>query len=465
MRFIIWLYLIFTFSFLFGAWGSSLAFCIYLISNLYISIFIAKNWINPISFFSVSLVIATLANLKIIQLYEVGLFLKSYQYIKPELFTEAALVWAIGNLMIIEGYRHKLRFKLPTLEWNLAGIRWLKFLFWLSAALVFRPFWLPFSLPGALDSIFSLLPLLGILMYARLAELRASRGLFWRALILTGLATAYAVLFSYLRISMIIPGLVFFLGTLSAAKSFWVLRAPRFYPLYGFLLLFSVFFATFGAKRSGMGSGFNRIVQLQQAKAAEEGMNLEGRISAFERSSTIPQLSAVMGLVRDNGYYKGQVSEPLLTALIPRFLWPGKPKIALGVWFALEIGAALQNADGWYNTSINMTIPGQWYLDFSWLGLIIGCWLTGAFLRMLWETTNFVHRPLNFTGALFAGYLLYTCFLGFGADLQILVTMLAIYLIILAMDRLLHIHFARRQRPHLPRAADWAAGSHSKGGV
>jgi hypothetical protein len=467
MYFLAWLYLIFISGFLFGAWGSSIAFSAYLVIKLYWAVFKTRNWVNPIFFFEVSLLLATLANMKIISIFESGVLLRSYQYAIPGFFDEAAWVWAIGNFFIIESYGRKPRFQLPRLEWNLSGEKKLQLLFWLSIALVFRRFWMLFTLPGALDSIFQLLPLLGILMYARLAEFRASLGLFWRALILTVLATLQAVLFAYLRIEMIIPGLVFFLGTLSGARSLWVLRAPRFYPLYAFLLLFSIFFATFGATRSGLGYGIQRFARLQQAQAEERESVVirETHLSAFERTSNIGQLSAVIGLVRNNGYYLGEASAPLLTALIPRFLWPGKPKIALGVWFALEIGAALPTEAGWYNTSINMTIPGQLYLDFSWLGLIIGCWLTGVFLRMLWETTNFVHRPLNFTGSLFAGYLLYTCFLGFGADLQILVTMLAIYLMILALDRLLRIHFARRRQPHLPRAADWAAGSHSKGGV
>lgn len=462
MRFVIWIYTIFTASVLYGAWGSSVAFSAYLFFQLYFALRRSKNWINPIFFYSFYLLIATLANLRIIYLFESGVFLRSFKYAVPELFDEASLIWALGNFMIIEAYQYKLRLKLPVLEWNLTGFNRINFLFWASIALIFHRFWLPFSLPGAFQNVFNLLPLLGILMHARIAEIKANRGLFLKALILLALATGHSILYSFLRMEMIIPSLVFVLGTLSSARNIWVFRAPRFYPLYGFLVLFLLFFSTFGANRTGIARGFARLTQLQQIIESDDGLDSGASLSPFERSSTISQVSAVSGLVRDNGHYKGRASEPLLTALIPRFLWPEKPKIALGVWFAFEIGAALQRADGWYNNSINMTIPGNLFLDFGWLGLLLGCWVTGAFISLLWKSTHFADRPLNFTGSLFAGYLLYTCFTGLGANLQILITLLAVYLIILVLDRIFHIHFFRQRQYTLPQAGNWAARTSSK---
>ncbi|MEZ5031450.1 MAG: hypothetical protein R2787_08610 [Saprospiraceae bacterium] len=438
MSFLVWFIIINLSNFIFGIWGCSLTFSIYLAIQLFKSLFITRNWINLSFFYGFYVLFATVANLKIASIFANGVFLSSFPYARPELFDHASLVWALGNFVLLEAFALQPRVYLPTLEFNLGHSGFLGWLFLGSVALLFRSFWLPFSLPGAFGSILDLLPLVGILMHSRLAELQNHRGLFLRALFLTALATGYAVLFAYLRISMVIPGLVFLLGMLSARGQIRVLLSPRLYPFYVFLFLFSAFFITFGAKRSQLSYGLDRITELQQAKSAEVEVAREDRLSAFERTSTIGQLSAIVGLVKDHGHYMGRASMPLLTALIPRFLWPEKPPIALGVWFALEIGAALKT-ETWYNNSINMTIPGHLYLEFGWVGLILGCWLIGYFLRMLWETTGYTRKPLNLTGSFFAGYLLYTSFLGLGADLQILVTYLAVYLVLWAMDHLLHL--------------------------
>lgn len=451
MSFILWLLVLaFTGAFL-GPSVCSSALLIYVTTKLYRSVFVQRNWIHPGFFYSVFVFLATASNLQIISLFESGVFLRSYRYARPELFGEAAMIWALGNFLIIEGFGISPPFQIPKLVWNLRGKKPLSFLFWFSIALIFRKYWMSFSLPGALNNIFPLIPLLGILMHARLAELRSDRKLFIRGLILTGLATGYSVLFAYLRMEMVLPGLVFFLGTLAGARGFAVLRAPRFYPLYIFMGLFVVFFAALGQLRSsGIAFGTGRLAQLRKIESiAEETGDYKGN-SLLNRASTIGQLSALAGLVKDKGFYKGRVSEILLVAFVPRFLWPTKPVIALGAWFAFEIGFAYLWEGGWYNNSINMTIPGHLFLDFGWIGLLLGCFLVGRFLRLLWDTTNFTRQPLNFTGSLFAAYLLYTCFLGFGADLQILVTFIAVYLIILVLDRIFYIHAP--QQVHHPKS-------------
>lgn len=422
---------------LIGAWGSSLVFIFYLIYTLYQSYFIKKQWVNPIFFFKISILFSTLANLKVISIFESGIFLYSYQYTETHQFGIVSLIWLLGNISIIAGFEAVRHASFPKIRWDITSQQGLRMMFYLSVALIFRSFWLPISLPGTFNSLFYLTPLLSILLFARLASLTGRNLFYWWALSLTVLASGYSVLFAYLRSEMVLPIMVFFLGILSSGKGFSQFRSARFYPLYAFLAVFLIFFQTFGTQRSQLSIGFSRLTELNQIQSDASEVAREYQLSAFERLSSICQLSALAQLVSDNGHYQGEASKYLLTALIPRFLWPEKPKIALGVWFALEIGAALESGD-WYNTSINMTIPGQLYLDFGWIGLIFGGWLTGFFLRILWNAAQFNRYPLNFTGILLGGYLLYNCFLGFGADLQILVTMLAWYLIILAMDRFLN---------------------------
>lgn len=442
IRWIGWLVIILLSGLIFGPYGTLIALCVFLGIKMYLDICSHRDWINPIFLYSFFVLIATLADIKVIYLFNTDVHLYSFRYARPEFFFEASLIWAIGNLALIEGYRSEALFRIPSLNLNVTSRGQLEFVFWFSLAMVFQRFWLPVSPPGAFQNIINLIPLLGIALLARVGELMSSKIIFYKAFILTVLTTGMAVLFSFLRIEMIIPGIVLVLGTLSARGSLKALTAPKFIPLYGFLALFITFFTTFGAQRSGLSQGFARFEQLRSiddTNTIEFGENRS--LSPFERSSSISQVSAVAGLVKENGLYKGEASKPLITALIPRFLWPEKPKIALGVWFAVEIGTAIQREDGWYNNSINMTIPGNLYIDFGWVGLIVGGWLTGAFLKVLWRATQFDRFPLNMSGALLAIYLLYRSFTGIGENLQILITLLAVYLIVLALDRGIRIIF------------------------
>lgn len=431
------LLIIFVSNSVFGALSSSLLFCIYLFLSIFLQVRSRGNWITPLFFFKVYLLISTLANYQIISLYRSGIILRSYSYARADLFDMASLIWIMGNIVLIAGFDSRSKMELPKIKWNVQSKNGLNTLFYLSAALVFRNFWLPISLPGTLNSIFYLVPLLSILFLARLGELTSSRNFFIKAFLLTVICTGHNVLYAYLRAEMIIPIIVFFVGILSAGKKIAVFASPKFYPLYSFLFVFLLFFETFGAQRTDLSVGFGRLTELRQVQNSNSEVDRFQRLTAFERASTVGQISAVCGLVQDNGFYQGRASSPLVVSLIPRFLWPEKPKIALGVWFALEIGAALKTKN-WYNNSINMTIPGNLFLDFGWIGLIIGSFLIGKFLRLLWSTVDFNNTPLNFTGSLFGGYLIYTCFTGLGADLQILITMLALYLMIIGLSWILN---------------------------
>jgi hypothetical protein len=144
-----------------------------------------------------------------------------------------------------------------------------------------------------------------------------------------------------------------------------------------------------------------------------------------------------VNLVEKNGLYLGQASAPLVAALVPRFLWPDKPQIQLGAWFALEIGAAsISSTSGRANNSINMTIPGELYLDFGWFGVVVGGILFGGLVGLFWNAAKFNDSAYNILGALWGGYLLLFALFGIGADLQIIVTLLSTYIIFLVIKKL-----------------------------
>jgi hypothetical protein len=159
--------------------------------------------------------------------------------------------------------------------------------------------------------------------------------------------------------------------------------------------------------------------------------------SILQRSSCLAPLTLVVKLVRTNGFYTGRASSPLITAFIPRFLYPDKPLIQLGAWFALEAGIAYKNENGVINNSVGMTIPGELYLDFGWVGVFAGCILVGSFFIILWNATSFYLSESNISGTIFGGYLLLSNLGGIGADLQIIITLLSTYVLFYILKRVI----------------------------
>jgi hypothetical protein len=85
-----------------------------------------------------------------------------------------------------------------------------------------------------------------------------------------------------------------------------------------------------------------------------------------------------------------------------------------------------------------MTIPGELYLNYGWNGVWVGLSLLGVFIAVLWGTTEFWIKPRNVLGTAFAFYMMWP-WIGFslGADLQIVVTLIAVYLVLLMAGWLL----------------------------
>ncbi len=241
-----------------------------------------------------------------------------------------------------------------------------------------------------------------------------------------------ALLFSYLRMEMVSPLFAFVVGALLGARSFGPLRSKLFIPVYVAMALFVISFATLGEVRvtTGGTERVGKVVESELRRSAEEDpvvrQSLLGRLTNFN------QLSQVGRIVREDGFLDGETLEYLGYALIPRFLWPGKPAIAKGAWFALRIGQA-RVLDGRITNSVNMTIPGELYLNFGPLGVILGCLLFGAIMGAFWLRTDFWSNPRNVLGGAFAYYLLASAF-SLGADLQVLVSSLAIYMIFVALS-------------------------------
>ncbi len=163
----------------------------------------------------------------------------------------------------------------------------------------------------------------------------------------------------------------------------------RVIPFLLTLILFSQLFKQLGSNRSHfIDALYNSERTNGNSNSPDETSPEEKDKGALtDRLSNIAQITNVVKLTEANGFYYGKASTPLVTALVPRVLWPGKPTIRLGAWFAVEIGQAYVNPEGLINNSINMTIPGELYLDFGWIGIVVGCFLFGSLLAMFWNAS------------------------------------------------------------------------------
>lgn len=309
-----------------------------------------------------------------------------------------------------------------------------------GSALVVR-IWFPLPQLGTIISLLYLAPQLAAFVLARAGTARRVRGALPAALVIAIADGTRALMYDYLRGDILAPFVAFTLGALLGSRSFRPLRTAYFVPIYAFAVAFIVFFGTFGALRSGLSVGVERVAQLGSAFAEQEG-DQGGKQSILSRLTSFNQLSQVGRVVEEDGFLQGATLDYLGYAFIPRFIWREKPEIAKGAWFALRIGQANLTRDGRIMNSINMTIPGELYLNFGWMGVLIGCLLFGAMMALLWSRTGFWERPHDVLGTAFGFYLLWLgAFLG--ADLQILVTLIALYLLLLALGAVLSSLFGK----------------------
>jgi hypothetical protein len=264
------------------------------------------------------------------------------------------------------------------------------------------------------------------------------RGALGGALTVAIAEAARALLFGYLRLEMIAPFVALLAGALSGARSFKPLASRIFLPVYGAVALFVIYFGAFGALRANSGMGLQRLLAVQEYSNQPAEETDPRNEPVLSRLTTINQLSQIGRIAEDEGFLHGQTLGYLGYAFIPRFLWPEKPTIAKGAWFALHIGLARILPNGHISNSINMTIPGELYLNFGWTGVVTGLAILGAFLSALWQTTGFWSSSYNVLGTAFGFYLAWP-WIGFnlGADLQILVTLIATYLVFVVLGIIL----------------------------
>jgi hypothetical protein len=400
---------------------------------------IRKLQIDPLFCYGVYSFFVGIANIYLITSLETGDVPIGYAYVIPENIIDSIGIFFVGNAFIYMGYELFSKNSFYSVALYIEKRKSHEILFWVMLALSARTLFLTEGIFGSLTTILTVFSSVGIVFFARLWARFDDKTYRNYALVLFVFQTVYALMNSYLRMSLLMPTLAIALGYFLGKGSMKMMFSYRIIPVLILLFLFNAFFSFFGENREDFGevAGIERIKKIvttsQTEKVYEEQ---EKKESIIYRASVLPQMTNVVGLVKNRGHLNGDASAPLLIALIPRFLWPDKPLIGLGAWFATEIGMGLQT-DSWYTNSINMTIQGHLFLDFGWIGVILGCMLIGGFLVSLWNSTEFYKSSYNITGITLGGYLMLMAIQGIGADLQIIITYISYYFIFLFMKKVI----------------------------
>ncbi|GAA4464012.1 hypothetical protein GCM10023093_13560 [Nemorincola caseinilytica] len=413
----------------------------------------AGRKINVISAFAAGVVIITLGNASFAsKVVKHGVDSSSmYYYVSAPHLNEAALVWSVGCSFIFIGYEMFAKRSFPSLSIIVDSPRALRNIFWVSIGLCMLRLSGTFIdlnfISGGVQKLFALSSIMSVLLFARLWGKQGT--LLYRNYamgICAALATV-ALFQGFLRIDLATPFIVFFGGYFIGLGSIRYLFSYRVIPMAVVVIAFSTVFGNLGANRSHFIDTFTNPVEEVAPSYTISSTQNSDRNSLLIRGGNIAQISNVCKLVERNGHYNGEASAPLIFAFIPRVLWPEKPTIEIGAWFALEIGvAAISAQTGRANNSINMSIPGQFFLDFGWIGVALGCLFFGAVLAMFWNAAEFNGSPYNVMGVLWGGYLLFYAILGIGADLQIFITFCSTYLTIFIVKKIYTSLYAHSQR-------------------
>lgn len=237
-----------------------------------------------------------------------------------------------------------------------------------------------------------------------------------------------AVLYSYLRFGMVFPFLAVALGVVVGGRSLKALRSPLLLPIVIALAVMAPYAGTFARTREHLPRGPERLAEL----GAIGTQDTSGWITTLARFATFNQTTQVLRLVDEEGLLEGETLGYWTYALVPRVLWPSKPTIAQGQWFAerLRLGRLHSDAASFSN-SINMTLPGEWYLNFGWSGTVVGCFLAGVFVAVLWGLCGFSAGARDVLASLLGFRLLWGAWTLLG-DLQQVVSLTA-YCVIFAV--------------------------------
>lgn len=405
------------------------------------------NPINPLFLYYVVTMMQAIADINLMQIVGTSKNVM-YRYIIPQCIEEATRLTCIGQTLIFIGFQAAKKLSFPSVSKDVKNKNVYIALYYILVFILCNSlFFNVFRSSGikVIDNSLKLINFSLIIIFTRFWAYEKNNKYRNYAIVIVVLQTLYALTYSYTRTDLITPSVCFFIGYFLAVgvrKVFTV----QIIPAVIVILVFVNNFSNLGNSRSHFIDAF---VPKQNINAVKEKMDQidemddeDSHAGFFIRIANLAQVTNVVNLVNKNGFYNGRASAPLLVALIPRDLYPDKPIINLGAWFALEIGVAIKNDKSTSralitNNSVDMEIWGELYLDFGYVGVVFGCFLAGLIFAMFWNSTHFYSSVYNLTGTLFGGYLLFQGMSGIGPDLQVFVTLLSTYIIIYILSRLL----------------------------
>lgn len=430
------IFFLFVYVFFFGSFSAvELYYMLTAQAVILIIAYLRKNKttiITPLFIFYISIILTNYANLQMIS--QIGTPDLKITYLLPQYIDEAAQLWCISITLTIMGYHWAINKSFPVIGFDLKKVSILQTIFWVLFALnALNILGLGINLRGGIIlKLVGLLNSVAVLFFARLWTRQNNKQYRNYSLTLYFLQTYLALTTAFLRFDLILPTGCLFLGFFIGKGEIRYIFTYRVIPFLLILGFYSSVFKSLQANRSN----FISVIVSDREDDADVSDEKKNSGALLARSSNVAQMTNIISLVKRNGFYEGRASQPLLAALIPRALWPDKPAIALGQWFALAVTGSEKNARGGSTNSINMTIPGELYLDFGWIGVVIGSILFGALIPPLWNSSRFYSSELNLAGTVFGGYLFILAIAGFGGDLQIVITLMSTYLGLYILEKI-----------------------------
>jgi hypothetical protein len=226
-------------------------------------------------------------------------------------------------------------------------------------------------------------------------------------LALVGLKMSVAFLYQDMRGEIVYPLYAFYLavGIRSAVTRVMVVGA------LAFLLPFSYVYTIIGGIKGQEIVGSERVTLMfgarsSSAPADDETPGTDSAMTLAARTCNFGQLSQVARIADEDGLYYGETLAYLVYIFIPRVVWPDKPEVTPGQWFARKLGKGQQLTETKFSNAINMTLAGEFYLNFGWVGAVVGLALYGFLLQVVWNATGIFTTRNNVVGLVLAFLLL-----------------------------------------------------------
>jgi len=163
-------------------------------------------------------------------------------------------------------------------------------------------------------------------------------------------------------------------------------------------LLLTIYLGIAGLYREWIspGYGLQQTGELVELAADQNKLVLRYVVSNLEDLSNLSDVITMAPM--ELPYQFGLTFTPILLKPVPRALIPAKP-LGASALFTQQV-SPVQYENGYVTT---LGASGEWYLNFSWLGITLGMGLTGAASSRAYQAM----RTMNS----FGGVLLYSCLL------------------------------------------------------